>query len=289
MLRDALFDEKARTDPTENSGLEPMFEFLDRVATPFFAQVRDALNRWVAAYPSTERDELISRMRAGSSAFRDAFWELWLSTAYVGAGFDVEIHPMIPGTGNQPDFAVSRGPFAAYLEARVATGASADSVARDNLKLGLYKAFNTADHRDFRLSLSIPTEGPSQPSAKALRRGVLGWLDTLEVDTVARDGQPFPSHVEKISGWTFRFTALPLSAERRGVSRAPLLSILPGGSFVGIAHDPPRGRGADKTRMPTSTRVLFLSAAKKVSQGFLAAILASGAFAAPSFAGIGRF
>lgn len=228
-----LFDPRLRTDPTESSGLESTFDFLDRVASPFFEQVREALNRWVSAYPSTERDELIARMRASSSAFRDAFWELWLYTAYVGAGFDVEIHPTIPGTRNQPDFAVSRGTFTAYLEARVATGASAESVARENLKLGLYKAFNAGDHRDFRLSLSIATEGRGQPSAKALRGGVLAWLDTLDADEVARDGQPFPTHVAAVGGWTFEFTALPLAADRRGASKAPLLSVLPGGSFVG--------------------------------------------------------
>lgn len=215
--------------------MESTFDFLDRVASPFFQQVREALNRWVADYPAAERDELIARMRAGSGAFRDAYWELWLYTAYCGAGFEVEIHPTIPGSDNQPDFAISRGPFAAYLEARVATGASTQTVARENLLNGLYKAFNTGDHPDFRLALSIVQEGDGQPSAKALRRRVLQWLDGLDADTVAQQSPAFPEHLEAIQGWVFRFTALPLAVDKRGSSKAPLISVMPGGTFVGDA------------------------------------------------------
>lgn len=231
-----LFDSKVRTDPTVSSGLESTFQFLDRVRSPFFREVREALKRWVAGYPEDEQEELVSRLRAGTGSFRDAFWELWLYTAYRGAGFEVDVHPPVPGSENRPDFAVHRGDFSAYLEARVATGASAQSVAKENLLSSLYKAFNTASHPDFRLALSVEHEGAQQPNAKVLRRGVMQWLEGLDVESVAHLG-PFslPEHEQTLQGWTFRFTALPLAEEKRGMSRTPFISVHPGGSFIGDA------------------------------------------------------
>lgn len=230
-----LFTEKPRTDPTPRAELEPTFDFLDRVSTPYFQEVRVALNRWVDDYAADEREEMVSRLRGASGSFRDAFWELWLYTAYRGAGFEVEIHPEIPDSEKRPDFLVSRGEFAAFLEARVATGSSAQSVARENLLGGLYAAFNTESHPDFRLWISILKEGTGQPSARGLRREVMRWLDALDVEAVARQGPPFPEHVERVRDWAFRFQALPLDREKRGMSTAPMLAVTPGGSFAGDA------------------------------------------------------
>lgn len=230
-----LFDSRVRVDPTPSSGQESTFQFLDRVSTPYFREVRRALNRWVDNYPAQEREELVGRLRDTSGSFRDAFWELWLYTAYRGAGFEVEIHPRLIDSTRRPDFAVSCGDFAAYLEARVVTGTSARSVAKENLLHGLIEAFNRGDHPDFRLALSVLRQGAGQPSAKALRTRVLRWLDSLDVEAVTAQGPPLPRHVEIDRDWEFRFSALPIGREKRGSSVTPLISVRPGGSFVGDA------------------------------------------------------
>lgn len=92
-----LFSDDVRQDSSPRRANEPSFSFLDRTAHPYFAPVRDLIETWLARVPADHRASLVGDLRAGDAQFESGFWELYLHTALVGSGCEVEIHPELDG------------------------------------------------------------------------------------------------------------------------------------------------------------------------------------------------
>ncbi len=113
-----LFDQLERTDTTHAAYTESQFAFLDRVAGPYWEQVRQLLDEWFAQIPPEHKDHLRTRFQnSDDRQHRSAFWELYLHELFRRLGFTATHHPELPGSSNQPDFLFERGDDAFYLEA----------------------------------------------------------------------------------------------------------------------------------------------------------------------------
>ena len=110
-----LFSVGRRVNPLHAGYAESSFAFLDRVAQPYWARIRDELDRWFADFPEGEHArDLRNRFRKDDPRQHyAAWWELYLYTFLRRSGFEVEVHPYVHGTRDRPDFLVRsrRGVF----------------------------------------------------------------------------------------------------------------------------------------------------------------------------------
>lgn len=107
---------------------ESIFDYVDRMAGPLWANVREHLNDWVYRYPAEHRPELLGRLKSRSDPvdFYAAYWELFLYHLLARSGYEVVCHPDVPGTSKKPDFRASRDGAAVYVEAKLVGDSAAE-------------------------------------------------------------------------------------------------------------------------------------------------------------------
>ncbi|KUI36211.1 hypothetical protein AU194_15965 [Mycobacterium sp. GA-2829] len=116
-----IFDDIERRDRSPALHTEDSFSFLNRVATPEWQRVRELVDAWYRDYPEASQTDLRGRFRDSDAAQHyGAWWELYVYTLFRRLGYDVAIHPALLTTTRQPDFLVSRGETAMYVECVVA-------------------------------------------------------------------------------------------------------------------------------------------------------------------------
>jgi hypothetical protein len=207
-----VFFGRSRDDARAKSHSESRFGFLDRVGTPYFAQIRDLLNAWTAALPTDEQADVVAGLRSHDDRRWGAtFFELWLSTLFRSLGYEVEHHPALTGTDARPDFLLSRaGQAVCYVEARV-TSPSDQETSAERRRARLYDGINERlAVPDFFLDLDIDGEGPSDVALTPLVNDLQVWLDGLrwqEVHAGLLEQGP-----ESLPGWTWRSQGWALSA-----------------------------------------------------------------------------
>jgi hypothetical protein len=185
------------------------------------------------------RKDLRGALRADDRQSESAFWELYLHEAYRLSGYDIEIHPEIPGVATRPDFRMTRDYTVFYLEAV--------SVGQDRLEVAQGRRLQTVQQiladlliEDFSLEFSTYAVGPRPLATKGLRRALQHWLSTLDpnqvsqaVEAVGAAGfDALPSFSWEDQGWVLTFHALPLSDEARGTPRSALGMLGPGEAHV---------------------------------------------------------
>ena len=106
MATQGLFSVRERTDPRPSREGETRFEFLDRVAGPFWDRLRSLLEGWFAEYPATESLDLAQRFRSDDDQHDAAWWELYLHRVLTATGHRLTPHPEVPNTTKRPDFLV---------------------------------------------------------------------------------------------------------------------------------------------------------------------------------------
>jgi hypothetical protein len=114
--RDALFDTSDRTDATPLRPGESRFEFLNRSASIFVRPIRELLQEWLDHVPADARRDLVGALQGDNRQHESAFWELYLHEGFRCSGYEIEIHPEIPGITTGPDFRMSDGTTRFYLE-----------------------------------------------------------------------------------------------------------------------------------------------------------------------------
>lgn len=179
-----LFARTERTDRSFRRQSESTFQFLDRIAGPFWDRVRALMEDWLAEYPETHRGELVSRLRDDDASFRSAYWELYLAALVHAHGGTVTCHPSVPGTKNQPDFLVEGLGEPFYLEAKVLEQGGEEGVrsrSRDEIWEGLNDRV-TSEH--FFVALDIEKYGRSAPPISKLAKSVDDWLTSLDPSAV---------------------------------------------------------------------------------------------------------
>jgi hypothetical protein len=113
-----LFDGFVRSDPWPKREGESGFDFMNRVDTAYWADVRRLLEDWFARYPDAHRSELRDAYRSRlSGQHLGSWWELYVHELFVRLGFDVEVHPSLEGTRRRPDFRIRRDGQTALVEA----------------------------------------------------------------------------------------------------------------------------------------------------------------------------
>jgi hypothetical protein len=104
-----VFDDLLRTDGSPSAESEDYFTFLNRVDTPFWAEVRRVLDVWFSRYPGERAPALWEefRSRRGRQQ-RGAFWELYLHELFLQLGYQVLVHPGLADTSHTPEFELRR-------------------------------------------------------------------------------------------------------------------------------------------------------------------------------------
>ncbi len=100
-----LFDHRLRTDESRREDNEGVFAFLGRSARPSSAAVRWLVTDWLSHVPDgQERKKLQGTLasRKNDESFESGFWELYLHEAYWRSGYEVTIHPDVPGESTHP-------------------------------------------------------------------------------------------------------------------------------------------------------------------------------------------
>jgi len=222
--REPLWDEVERIDTSPARHGESSAVFLNRVAGDFWDQVRSVSEAWLSRVPDSAYRDLRSRLRSPldrqSSA---AFWELYLHETFVRAGFQVEVHPDVEGERRQPDFFVSRGDEAFYVEATAVFGANEDPGATAR-RMRLYDELNRIESPNFFLNVDVQDVGPRDLSTARLKRDVISWLRSLEPDAMRvsfaeGEGDRFEfAH----DGWVIELRPMPITAEQRGKPHRPV-------------------------------------------------------------------
>jgi hypothetical protein len=216
-----LFDDLARTDRTPARQNEDLFSFLNRSAVPFFAEVREQLETWVAALPADHRPPIIGAIRSRDrERFEAALWEVFLFHAYTGSGFDVTIHPPGPGA-TRPDFLVVGADQRFYLEA-VRVGRPPEEIAAERRLGDVYAVLDTVPADRFKVSVTSYQVGTQPLATKRLRSVLVDWLAGLDPATVVAAYErsagfgalPRMSWVD--ADWRLEFHAFPLKVESAG-------------------------------------------------------------------------
>jgi hypothetical protein len=234
-----IFDDIPRSDARPARQSERRSDFLNRSASVYFVEVRRVMEEWFSHLPSSSRDDLRGRLRGEDREADAAFWELYLHEAYRQSGFEIEIHPELPGRTRHPDFRMSRNGESWYLEA-VSVGLRPDLVARDRRIRGVYQVLEDMRVKDFSLEVTDYAIGNSQLATKKMRLAVMEWLARLDPDVVAEQYcassaigfARLPELRWKDADWHLEFHAIPMGEWARGVGRSALGMLGPGRAVV---------------------------------------------------------
>ena len=189
---------------------------------PSMVAIRTLLEEWFAEVPASEQLDLAQRFRSSiQRQHGSALFELYLHRLILCSGFQVQFHPLVPGTPNHPDFLVLKdGNPKFYVEA-IAVGNSTKEEAEVNIANVVYDALNALDSPDFYVSIHLEGAPASTPSGAKLRKDLKKWLDTLDWDDISAkytnsESDGVPEYDWEQDGWKLTFQPIPKSPETRG-------------------------------------------------------------------------
>jgi hypothetical protein len=217
-----VYASRGRTDSSPRRAAEPEAEFYERIAGPFWDQVREVINEWWSHLPRHAQPGLCSRLldRNSDANVSSALWELYLHEMLLGSGCTVEIEQALGSRGKNPDFLVTRGGKQFVIEA-IWTAQRAGDAMHSVLTPPLIDAIDSVPSPNFYLSVSVNETGSAAPPQKRLKAGLTRWLAELDPDRVLADGNqhnvPLPAHTWQEAGWSISFRAIPRSPGRRGI------------------------------------------------------------------------
>lgn len=224
--RELIFDVFGRADPRPAEHGESTFEFLNRVAGDYWQHPRSLIQAW-ADRISEHQDysDLRQRFRCRDDGqFRSAFLELYLHECLLRAGYDVTVHPVLPGTARRPDFRAERQGEELYLEA-IAPGTDPAAKAAAQRRAVLFDTVNRLGDPNFMLWLDQLGEGPHPAPAARLRADLRRWLAELDPDSIPNI-EDAPMWRWEHDGWAVTFRAIPKKPDARGVR--------PNGRAIGV-------------------------------------------------------
>lgn len=218
---------------------ESHFEFLNRVATPYWQRVRDLLESWFAQYPPDDQPDLARRFRSKlDDQHLPAFWELYLHEALSRDGWQVAVHPPLPVTPRRPDFLAMREDESLLVEA-TAIVRQLLSEQQHRLLQTVLKVVDAMETQSFSLGVDHLEVGNAAPSTRQLRRDLQSWLDALDhaVELEALQSRNAATRCPEFRwmpapGWHLLFRAFPLTD---GASSRPGFRAI-GMSGPGRAH-----------------------------------------------------
>jgi hypothetical protein len=226
-----VYTNRRRTDASPKRAAESDAEFFERIAGPFWDQVRDVINVWWSHLPDHAQPGVRSRLldRNLDANVFSALWELYLHEMLIGSGCTVEVELGLGTRGKKPDFQVSRGGTKFIVEA-IWTAQRISRAGRHSVPPQLIDAIDRVRNPNFFLSYRLVRTGSGTPPQKRLKTGLARWLEGLDPDQVIARYErkaPLPSHTWQEAEWCLTFEAIPRSPDRRGVSTRGAISVHP--------------------------------------------------------------
>ncbi|MFF0204794.1 hypothetical protein [Streptomyces sp. NPDC005017] len=208
-----------RTDASPRRAAESHAQFFERVAGPFWDQVRDAVNEWWSHLPDQVQPGLRSRLldRNSDANVSSALWELYLHEMLLGSGCRVEIEQRIGTRGNNPDFLVTRNGEQFVVEA-IWTTQRLSGAGSSPAPPQLVDAIDRVPSPNFFVSYKVDRVGPTTPPQKRLRARLEQWLASLDPDQfiAGYERVSLPKYTWQENGWCLTFEAIPRSPDSRG-------------------------------------------------------------------------
>ncbi|MET8136316.1 hypothetical protein ABZV24_30995 [Streptomyces sp. NPDC005251] len=220
-----------RTDTAPKRAAEPHAEFFERVAGPFWDQVRDVINEWWSRFPDQDQPGLLSRLRDRNSDTNvfSALWELYLHQMLLGSGCRVEVEQQRGTRGNKPDFLVTRGDKQFVVEA-IWKAQKLRDTGSYLLPPQLSDAIDRLPSPNFFVSCKLHSAGSATPPQKRLKTELTRWLASLDPDQTIADYErkvPLPKHTWEQAGWCLTFEAIPRSPGKRGDPSSRTIGVYP--------------------------------------------------------------
>ncbi len=224
-----LFDELVRTDSTPARNQEGSFAFLNRIATPWWAEVRERLELWFKSYSADAAAAKAADLRARFRSRDDrqhlgAWWELymyWLLRSLCPCAW-IGIEPERRDRATRPDFCVAATRDApqvkVWLEATTTFSGVVDSTRHGAREAYVLDAINEVDSTDFRVWITFDAVGDAHPRKRQLVGPLRRWLDSLNYEDVVaawERGEGRATHRIRVCGWDIRLQAIP--KQQRGV------------------------------------------------------------------------
>ncbi len=228
-----LFDNSPRHISSPAIHNESTFQFLNRVDSPYWEEVRRLLERWYMNLPASQHSDIRERFRAPDNRqLMSAFWELYLHEIFTRLGFTLAPHPGVAESSSKPDYYVSRHDGDFYLEA-VMLGELEDERRAERRRASIYDAINQIPSPNFWLEIECLRETQSTPPLRSLKQRLGEWLLALDpddsrfVDFAARPEhwKSLPFHDWRQDGWHIHITAIPKGPRFRGELHAPTIGI----------------------------------------------------------------
>ena len=225
-----LFSEGDRSDSRPAAYGEDSFRFLDRVSGIFWDRIRSELEGWYQAFPDDDRD-LRQRFRSPIPAQHyAAWWELYLHRLFSRLGFEIDVHPPLTGTTARPDFRLTRGNEAFYLEALTVFSGIVEEGRHGALEAQVMDAINSIDNHSFNLMLDFDRVGKSSPKRRKIVEPISAWLSGLDPDALLAEldnGAELPHKELTADDWVLDLRAMPLKPEHRNSDDHRLIGVGP--------------------------------------------------------------
>jgi hypothetical protein len=220
-MRVTPFTRDPRNDQSGYRQKEPRFEYLDRSARPEARAIRRRIVRWLADYPDQHRLEWIARFSSGDDvAYSSAFFELYLYTYFLRSGFAIEVAPGSEGGSlRAPDFRLSQGEIAFYLEATTAHDQDPTDLRVAKWKAEVRGRIDGVSSKHFFVSLEWQRDPKTQPAPSKSAGEVEQWLRTLDYGELRRRYERsnrflLPTLTIRAGGGLVRVLAVPRNKPR---------------------------------------------------------------------------
>lgn len=233
-----IFDDSERTDPSPADDMESSYHFLNRVARPQWALVRELIEDWFSEYPAVAQADMRGRLQNDDyTQHIGAWWELYTYKLFRCLDYRVAIHPMLASTSRQPDFLVTRGEDSMYVECVVFLSSLGPvRGGGSGERAWIFKATNQSSDPNFMVDIEIRRSAAHRPKARDIVRPLEKWLSSLDPDEVIEQiaaGMGVPQLVLTPGDWIIDYGAWPVTPEHRA-EKGRLIGMYPmTGGFTG--------------------------------------------------------
>jgi hypothetical protein len=216
-----LFDQVVREELRPMGQNEGVFEYLNRSARPGIAAMRDLLDAWFMHVQESAKADVRGRFRARDDAqHQSAFFELFWHELLRCSGHEIEVHPVVPGAGTNPDFMVRcRGAAPFYVEATLAMPPVDAAAARRMAEL--HDVLDRMYSPDYFIEIQYRGIPEDNIGGRAVRNKLESWMQELNFEEICRLYQENNYRAVPSLSWTeasvcLTFTPIPKGPESRG-------------------------------------------------------------------------
>jgi hypothetical protein len=242
-----LFDDFVRTNGRQGLYSEDTFTFLNRAAGVVWERIREKLDDWYASFPDVDGDVRERFRSPRPDQHYAAWWELYVHNLLRSMGFEVTIHPTVPGTTGHPDFLAERGEDSFYVEAATVFSGIVAPGRRGRLEAAVQDVINEIGASNFLITLRYDRVGTTMPKGSAIKGPIEAFLTTLNPDELLAATTPTsPWQTMSTGDWEISFRAIPISLEYRGCPDNLLIGSP--GAIAGFTDDVPKIRSAVKRK-----------------------------------------